>query len=226
MRKFARSQLCLPAAVCGLLLAAPMSRASADAQTAETAGAPAQSFAAEISAQLAAFPDGGPELEAALSALVAAEPDGAAAVATLMVMLGNAPSAGIVTAISGAMTHALPYSLASLQAAIATAVANSADPVAAARGIIAASASLPASVQTAAGAGLAQAATQLTATGKGGAATLITFEAASGPTGMAGAFSGGQNPGTDRPPSSKPPKVVYSNTPESPILPQPSVSPS
>lgn len=151
-------------------------------------------FQADVAALIAANPDGGAELEAALGTLVAAQPDGALAVATLMVAMGGDASAALVLAVSNAMLSAAPFTPDQLAAAVATAVAGAVDPMAAAAGVIASAAALPPSLQVAVGSGLARASATLAASGNAAAATSITAAVAASPiTAMSQSFTSMQD---------------------------------
>lgn len=181
--------ICLSAAIGGMLVAGPTQAKVAGDTSPPARATEAPSLATQIPLLMTEHPEGGAEFDIALRAATAAEPDGAAAVASLLSALGNTPMPTLLHAIMEALPYASPHTAESLKAAIAYAIANSDNPVATARGIIAASATLPPTILGTVGQALAAATTQLVSAGNSTSAMLISFEAASAPASLATSFS-------------------------------------
>lgn len=155
------------------LCAGGTSRAEISGQTPPVQGQ-AQSFQAQVATLIAANPNGGPILETRLAGLVSSQANGAAAVASLLMAMGSAPSAGLVCAVANAMATAVPYTEDELVAALSVAVSNASDSAMAARGIVAACGCLPEDAQGTLGGGLAAAANTLLVAGKASDASSIS----------------------------------------------------
>lgn len=170
----------LCAAMAGTALTLPSAQA---APTSGWSAASAQNnyFVKRVEALASLHPYGGETFEAALTQLISMQTDGAAAVASLMVALGDMVSPGLQAALARVMQAAKAYSEAELASAIEAAIMASPNPAAAARSIMSGSMSLPSSVQAALSNGLSAASQQLVANGKADQAAVISIEIATAP---------------------------------------------
>jgi len=90
----------------------------------------APSFAEQVNALMAEYPNGGDEFEAMLTMLVLDQPATAETAATMMVALGNQPSSGALTGVTTVIKKLRPYTLQELRDAIVEAVvAGTIDPI-------------------------------------------------------------------------------------------------
>lgn len=138
-------------------------------------------FAQRVKVLVSLHPYGGDAFVARLTNLIAMQSDGAAAVATLMVTLGDLASPSLLAAVGQAIEAAKPVSAAELASAIEAAILASPNPAAAARSIMSGSITLPASVQASLSEGLSAASSQLVATGRADQAAVISIEIATAP---------------------------------------------
>ena len=139
-------------------------------------------FVQRVKVLVSLHPYGGDVFEATLTNLISMQSDGAAAVATLMVELGDMASPGLRDAIGRSIQAAPSFSTAQLAEAITAAILASPNPAAAARNIMSGSMSLPSSVQASLSSGLSVATTQLVAAGKADQAAVIRIEFATAPS--------------------------------------------
>lgn len=123
-----------------------------NALAADEAPAPqAPSFAEQVNALMAEYPNGGDEFETALTRLALEQADPADTAAIMMVALGEQPSVGTLTGVTTVIKKLRPYTLQELRDAIVEAVAGATDPVVAARSVLAVVPSLNEDGQKAAG---------------------------------------------------------------------------
>lgn len=139
----------------------------------------APSFADQVNALMAEYPNGGGEFEAMLTKLALDQPDPAETAATMMVALGNQPSSGALTGVTTVIKKLRPYTLQELRDAIVEAVvAGTIDPIIAANGVLAVVPSLNDDDQKAAGYALGDAVQKLEQQDKVSAASVIKAQVA------------------------------------------------
>ena len=156
------------------LLASPISGGVFAADAATNQQAP--SFAEQVNALIVEYPNGGAALEAQLSSLALAQPNPAQAIATMMVALGGRPSSAALTAVINTIGKLGGYSSQDLQNAISNLVSTAANPIGAARGVLAVASSLSSDNQQAVGRALGEVVSRLQQQNKTADATVIQLE--------------------------------------------------